>query len=118
MFKKFVCFFLLVATLTLNFASSVSANVLTPDRVAGAKIFSANCSACHMGGNNVIMADKTLKQAALEKYLLNYGQDHLAAIQYQIKNGRNAMPAFGGRLNDDQIADVASYVEAQAQKGW
>jgi len=28
------------------------------------------------------------------------------------------MPAFLGRLDEQQIEDVASYVLAQAEKGW
>ncbi len=32
----------------------------------------------------------------------------------QVTNGRNAMPAFGGRLDEDEIRDVASYVFDQA----
>jgi len=41
-----------------------------------------------MGGRNVVMADKTLKQDALEKYEMN----SLAAIVNQVTNGKNAMP--------------------------
>ena len=33
-------------------------------------------------------------------------------------NGKNAMPAFGGKLSDGDIADVAAYVEDMANKGW
>ena len=32
----------------------------------------------------------------------------------QVTNGKNAMPAFGGRLDDDEITDVAAYVYDQA----
>lgn len=31
---------------------------------------------------------------------------------------QGAMPAFGGRLSDDDIADVATYVIGQAEDGW
>lgn len=84
------------------------------DLVNGAKLFNANCSACHMGGNNVIIANKTLKQEALEKYNLN----SIAAIKNQVINGKNAMPAFRNRLTEAQVEDVAAYVLEQAQKGW
>lgn len=117
MLKKLLSIVLLaIAVFTIGFGRPALA--ASPDPAAGAKIFSANCAACHMGGNNVIMADKTLKKAALEKYLDQYTADPQAAVSYQVKNGKNAMPAFGGRLSDDQIADVASYVVAQAEKGW
>jgi cytochrome c6 len=67
-----------------------------------------------MGGNNVIIANKTLKKEALRKY----GMDSLEAIKTQVKKGKNAMPAFGGRLNSIQVEDVAAYVLGQSQKGW
>ena len=87
---------------------------LAGDAVKGAKIFSANCAACHIGGGNVVMAPKTLKKAALEKY----GMNSLEAITTQVTNGKNAMPAFKKRLNDYQIDDVATYVLEQAEKDW
>nr|YP_001936409.1 cytochrome c553 [Heterosigma akashiwo]ABV66015.1 cytochrome c553 [Heterosigma akashiwo]ABV70156.1 cytochrome c553 [Heterosigma akashiwo]BBA18222.1 cytochrome c553 [Heterosigma akashiwo]BBA18361.1 cytochrome c553 [Heterosigma akashiwo]BBA18500.1 cytochrome c553 [Heterosigma akashiwo] len=80
----------------------------------GEKIFTANCSACHAGGNNVIMPEKTLKKEALEQY----GMKSVDAITYQVTNGKNAMPAFGGRLSDSDIEDVANYVLSQTEKGW
>jgi len=35
----------------------------------------------------------------------------------QVTNGKNAMPAFGGRLSDDDIQNVAAYVIDQAEGG-
>jgi len=35
-----------------------------------------------------------------------------------VTNGKNAMPAFGGKLSSGDIADVAAYVEEMSQKGW
>ena len=88
--------------------------VLAGDAGSGAKIFSANCAACHAGGRNVISAAKTLQKDALEKYEMN----SIEAIVYQVNNGKNAMPAFKGRLSDAQIDDVATYVLSQSEKGW
>ena len=87
---------------------------LAGDTASGAKIFSANCAACHAGGRNVINGAKTLKKDALEKYEMN----SLDAITYQVNNGKNAMPAFKGRLTDAQIDDVATYVLSQSEAGW
>jgi len=84
------------------------------DAVNGAKIFGANCAACHAGGNNVVNAQKTLKKDVLEKYDM-YSLDK---VKYQVVHGKNAMPAFGGRLTDEQVEDVATYVLSQADKGW
>ncbi|WP_084639518.1 c-type cytochrome [Geitlerinema sp. PCC 9228] len=84
------------------------------DPEVGAKIFQGNCVACHVGGGNVVMADKTLRKSALKRY----GMYSLDAIQTQVEYGKNAMPSFGGRLNEDEIRDVATYVFQKAQKGW
>lgn len=87
---------------------------LAGDAASGGKIFSANCAACHAGGKNVINGAKTLQKEALDKYEMN----SLEAITYQVTNGKNAMPAFKGRLTDAQIDDVATYVLSQAENGW
>ena len=84
------------------------------DAASGAKIFSANCASCHAGGRNVVNGAKTLQKGDLEKYEMN----SIDAITYQVNNGKNAMPAFKGRLTDAQIDDVATYVLSQAENGW
>lgn len=109
--RKIISVMLLgIAILTFTFSSPV----LAADSGNGAKLFSANCAACHAGGKNLVQADKTLKKDALEKY----GMNSAAAIIAQVTNGKNAMPAFKGRLNSNQIEDVAAYVIEQAEKGW
>ena len=82
----------------------------------GKKVFlaQANCTQCHRGGINTVIANKHLGQDALEKY----NMDSMAAIAQQVRNGKNAMPAYGRRLTDEQIRDVAAYVLDQAEKGW
>jgi len=101
---------LAIAFLTVTFTSPA----LAGDAALGAKVFSANCTACHIGGNNVVMANKTLKKEALEKY----GFTSVDAIIAQVTKGKNAMPAFGGRLTAAQIENVATYVLEQSAKGW
>jgi len=80
----------------------------------GGQLFQANCAACHAGGTNRVMANKTLKKEALAKY----NMDSKEAIVYQVTNGKRAMPAFRGRLKSSQIEAVAEYVLSQAEKGW
>ena len=82
---------------------------------AGAQVFATNCAACHAGGNNVIRPEMTLKREALEAYLSGGLKEN--SVVNQVVNGRNAMPAFGGRLEDQEIENVASYVIDQAVGG-
>jgi len=100
------------------FTFAIQRPALAGDAAKGAQIFGANCAACHLNGNNVVMPTKTLKKADLEKYLQGYGDDAEAAIAYQVTKGKNAMPAFLGRLSPQDIEDVAAYVATQAEKGW
>jgi cytochrome c6 len=103
----------LCLALVLGAAPSFAADV-----AHGGQVFSANCAACHMGGGNVVNAERTLKKDALEAYLANYSSGPEAAVAYQVTNGKNAMPAFGGKLSEADIADVAAYVIDMSGKGW
>lgn len=109
--RNLVLFVVAVATaLTLWLAPAAQA----ADLAHGSQVFGNNCAACHIGGGNVVNGAKTLKQADLQQY----GMDSIEAITTQVSNGKNAMPAFKGRLSDEDIADVAAYVLSQAEKGW
>eukprot|EP00965_Chrysotila_dentata_P263412 6214827-Pleurochrysis_carterae.AAC.1 len=79
-----------------------------------AAVFASVCSACHLGGYNAVRAEKTLQLDVLKENNM-FAAD---AIEYQVTNGKNNMPAFGGRLTDDEITDVAYYVIYQSQAGW
>ncbi|MGC6482837.1 MAG: c-type cytochrome [Synechococcus sp.] len=95
-----------------------SAALVSADLENGSQIFSTNCAGCHMGGGNVIRASRTLSQSDLQAHLDSYSQDHLEAIEHQIELGKNAMPPYEGKLSEADIADVAAYVEEQAERGW
>nr|YP_009541647.1 cytochrome c553 [Synarthrophyton chejuense]AYR05656.1 cytochrome c553 [Synarthrophyton chejuense] len=109
--KKLLTLTLLVlSTLFMNLAPEV----IAADLQAGEQVFSANCSACHAGGENAIMPKKTLKKDVLE----DNGMNSTEAITTQVKNGKNAMPAFGGRLEEEDIDNVAGYVLDKSEQGW
>ncbi|OKH18888.1 c-type cytochrome [[Limnothrix rosea] IAM M-220] len=112
--KKLLAIALTVLVSVFTFSTSAFA----ADAAAGAQVFAANCNACHIGGNNAVMPPKTLKEADLKTYLAGYkdGSKSLEeAVAYQVINGQGAMPAFGGRLSEEQIANVAAYVADQAE---
>jgi quinohemoprotein ethanol dehydrogenase len=73
-----------------------------PDAMAGAEVFSENCSTCHgatghggNGGPDLTTMPKAKEQAGAEE---------------QVTNGGGGMPAFGGTLSEEEIANVAAYV--------
>mmetsp|Transcript_98951 Transcript_98951/g.180557 ORF Transcript_98951/g.180557 Transcript_98951/m.180557 type:complete len:177 (-) Transcript_98951:58-588(-) len=82
------------------------------DAAKGDALFQGNCAACHAGGQNVIVQTKTLSKDDLTKYL--DGGFKEASIIQQVKYGKNAMPAFSGRLSDEEISNIAAYVFDQA----
>ncbi|HEY9642408.1 MAG TPA: c-type cytochrome [Coleofasciculaceae cyanobacterium] len=102
------------SAISFLFSFLFSSPAVAGDLARGAKVFSTNCAACHLGGGNVVNAQKTLKPDALAKYEMA----SLDAIQSQVTNGKNAMPAFKGRLSDQEIEDVSAYVLDQSEKGW
>ncbi|VXD18005.1 Cytochrome c6 [Planktothrix serta PCC 8927] len=91
---------------------------LAQEALSGSQIFSNSCAACHINGNNVVVANKTLKKEALIKYLKGYEEDGQGAIINQVTKGKNAMPAFKNRLTHEEIKSVAAYVYKQSEKGW
>jgi mono/diheme cytochrome c family protein len=73
---------------------------------AGRQIFSQNCAACH-----------TLAAAAATGSVgPNLDQLHpdAATVKHQVEDGGGAMPAFKGRLSDQQIDAVSQYVAENA----
>ncbi|AOX01563.1 cytochrome C6 [Moorena producens PAL-8-15-08-1] len=109
--KILIAILLVFALITFSFPDSALA---AGDATNGGKLFAANCNACHWGGNNALNAEKTLEKEVLEKY----GKYSAEAIIEQVTNGKPPMPAFRGRLNTQQIEDVAAYVLQQADQGW
>ena len=92
-------------------------NATAADLAAGKVVFNNNCAACHAGGGNSVIADRTLQKEAIEKYL--EGGFKVEAIIYQVENGKGAMPAWTGRLDEEEIVNVANYVYSVASKnGW
>jgi cytochrome c6 len=113
--RKFVSILMAaIALFTVTFAHPALADASADQIAAGKKVFSANCAACHMGGNNVVNAAKTLKSDALAANKM----DSAAAIIAQVTNGKAPMPSFKSSLQPDQIEAVAAYVLDQSAKGW
>ncbi|ARV61605.1 cytochrome C [Nostocales cyanobacterium HT-58-2] len=106
--------FLAIALFQFTFTHTVFAAEISN----GAKIFNDNCASCHIGGGNILIAEKTLKKEALSKYLERYDADSIQAIIYQVQNGKNAMPAYKSKLSEQEILEVAAYVFQKSEQGW
>ena len=84
----------------------------------GEQIFNSNCAACHMGGGNVIRANRTLKISDLNDHVEAYSSSPLEALEHEIEDGLNAMPSYADKLSEEEIMAVATYVEKRAELGW
>lgn len=82
------------------------------DLALGENVFNGNCAACHGGGGNTVKPGYTLEKDAINQYLETpVGKGlNVTAIIYQVQNGKNAMPAWADRLDEDEIESVAAYV--------
>jgi mono/diheme cytochrome c family protein len=73
------------------------------DAAAGEAVFAENgCGDCH-----------TLEAAGASGTIgpnLDESQPDAALVEERVRDGAGAMPAFEGRLSDQQIADVTAYV--------
>ncbi|CAG9464161.1 unnamed protein product [Pedinophyceae sp. YPF-701] len=101
------------AAAALSVAGGAMAEV---DLELGQQVFEGNCAACHAGGGNSVIPDHTLAKSAIEQFL--DGGYNIEAITYQVQNGKGAMPAWAGRLTDEEIDSVSAYVYKQAGEGW
>jgi len=111
--KKF-CIFFLSFFVFLEIILKTKTNVYAMDLNLGKQIFLKNCNVCHLKGTNVIIPEKNLKKETLEAN----GMNKIDAIIYQITNGKNGMPAFGRRLTEKQINEVANYVLQKSAKNF
>ncbi|KAL7449843.1 hypothetical protein ACHAWC_001856 [Mediolabrus comicus] len=106
-------FALTIATATLSSYPSpvIAAGAGGGDITKGSQIFTSTCAGCHAGGNNFIKEKKTLKKDALEKFV---GLDEIKMTDFFKNSFVHKGPAGGGKMSDDEIADVMSYVLSQA----
>ena len=98
-----------ILLLAVNAAAAPAA---TPD---GAKLFAAKCATCHGkdGKGSAAMAKMyKLKDPAVLN--LTASKETEAGLVKIIANGEEKMPAFKGKLKEDEIAAVASYVHSLA----
>ena len=91
----------------LFFLFSFSEKITARDLIekSGEQLFISNCNVCHKNGNNIIIPEKNLRQETLKAN----GMENIVAIIYQITNGKNGMPAFGGRLKEKYIENAVSF---------
>jgi quinohemoprotein ethanol dehydrogenase len=79
------------------------------DAMAGAEVFSENCSTCHGASGHGGENGPDLRTMPLAKTE--------AGVTKQVTNGGGGMPSFSGTLSAEEIADVAAYVSKEIVGG-
>jgi len=115
---------ILTLLMVVGTTNLLSAPAMAVDKVEssaferGEQIFNSNCAACHMGGGNVIRANRTLKISDLNNHVEAFTSTPLEALEHEIEDGLNAMPSYADKLTEEEIVAVATYVEQRAELGW
>jgi mono/diheme cytochrome c family protein len=95
------------ATSETTTASAATGSGASGDDSAGKAVFAANCASCHAAdGTGGVGPDLTTLPAAADP----------AVVAKQVQNGGAIMPAFSGKLSDQEIQDVAAYVSQELAK--
>ncbi len=95
--------FALLASSLVGCAGSERADTilgLTGDADAGATLYADNCASCHG-------ADGT---GGAEEGILGEEASEIAEV---VLNGEDSMPSFADSLEDQDIADILAWIEAQ-----
>ncbi len=74
----------------------------------GAKIYENNCSTCH--------GDELQNNSGIAFDLRRLHGDEHARFVNSVLHGKNAMPAWEGKLSPDQIDSLWAYIRANAYK--
>jgi cytochrome c6 len=80
------------------------------DLAAGRRIYERKCASCHNsnGDGRTIVAGHFPHANLLDGVWRSDGS--AAAIEAQIRNGRDPMPKFQGKLTDEEIRQIVAYV--------
>jgi len=114
-FKRFVNVVEIVVALTalafvialfVNEPESGSGQEPGSPEAAGASIYRASCATCH-GQDGQGGVGPTLAGAVVSRF--PDPADQVAVV----RDGRGGMPAFGGRLTDEEIAQVVEYTRTR-----
>ncbi len=82
------------------------------DAAAGRRIFERKCASCHNtnGDGKTILAGHLPYASLVDGVWRSDGS--AAAIETQVREGRDPMPKFQGKLTDEEIRQVVAYVGA------
>jgi len=97
--------------LVFTFTACHSAPDLTPEQLAGKKLYDNRCAHCHEENDLALKpAPPSLHHIGEQGILPNGGPATDAAIARTVNFGKNKMPNFAGRFTDEQMAQLIAYI--------
>ncbi len=86
---------------------AISALGLSAFAAEGAEIYRSKCASCHGADGGGAMAKKL---GSRDLNSVDFQKSSDADITAITKNGKGKMPAYAGKLSDDEIGAVVKYV--------
>jgi mono/diheme cytochrome c family protein len=101
--------------LSLLLALAVMAPRMRGDTAKGAEVYKAKCAACHgADGKGETTIGKTLKVKDLA--LPEIQNQHDSELKTLLENGKGKMPAYKGKLTNEQIESLVQYIRVLKKK--
>ena len=94
-----------ISTLVVTFVLAMAAPAMAQDSAA---LFKSKCKICHgVDGKGTAVGHKLGVRAFSSPEVAKMSDEELETI---VKNGKNKMPKYEGKLTDDQIKGLIKYV--------
>lgn len=101
--------------LSLMFALAVVAPVMRADAAKGGEVYKAKCAACHgADGKGETAAGKSLKLKDLSSSEIQ--KQHDSELKTLLETGKGKMPAYKGKLTNEQIENLVQYIRVLNKK--
>jgi mono/diheme cytochrome c family protein len=83
---------------------------LTPRENSGYQVFQGHCARCHYANSTEGYKGPGLQALYKQPYLHSGAPANDDRVTSAIIHGRGVMPAFGDKLNEQQLADLIAYL--------
>lgn len=83
---------------------------LTPQEAGGYEVYRTACSGCHYADREESLRGPGLQGLYRKPYLPSGAPANDDRVTAAIVYGRNIMPAFGNKLDDQQLQDLIAYL--------
>ena len=83
---------------------------LTPQEAAGHQVYASHCARCHYANSDHSLHGPGLQALYKQKYLPSGAPANDDRVTAVILRGHNLMPAFGDKLDEQQLDNLLAYL--------